>query len=399
MAARQRLHFTFVGRSAKDNSECSPSIVLTELLDHLDRTCRPPPGFRHPSAFVHVRHPLQPWSRRYLDGADARLFTYARHGTPGPVRTAERPWFGAGAALPVPAPAAEIALDDLLEFWWHPCRHFLQHTLRVRVRRDDDREHETEPFSLHNLDKYHLQDEAVRQALRGEGPPRDPEALARATGRLPVGAHGTAAFAQLDAETRQFLHVVRNHAAQQRRRLCASGEGFTIAGDVDGLGAELVRIRFTRLKPKDRLRAWLLHLVVATARAQGEADLPVRTRLLCKDKTCRIDELPHELVAAQLAWLVAHYRLGQAAPLPFFERSSYCYGKLIASGRDAGDALRAARREWEGEAGPEFALADGEEANVELCMRGRDPLAEPEFARLAAQLWGTACRFLQEDDA
>jgi len=406
LAARQKLHFTFIGHSAKDDAACTPSAVLTELLDHIDRTCEAPPAPRtapasqRASEFVCVRHPLQPWSRRYRSGADPRLFTFGRHAAASAPSAVERAWLAPGTALPIDLEGAEIPLDRLLEFWSHPCRFFLRHSLHVRLNRDDDREDETEPFVVHNLDKYLLQDGAVRRALRGEPPPRDPEALARQSGMLPVGAHGIASFTAIDTETQQFLHEAAEHSALSHRLLRARGAAFTIVGEVDGLAStERVAIRFTRMKPKDRLRGWILHLVCAMARMQGEPGLPPHTRLMAKDRTVLIPELPRDLVETQLAWLVEQYRAGQQAPLPFFEKSSYAYGEALKRGKEHLEALRAARRMWSPDTNPESRLpSDSEDPNIELCMRSRDPLAEPEFAELAAELWETACSYMTAEN-
>ena len=184
-----------------------------------------------------------------------------------------------------------------------------------------------------------------------------------------------------------------------QRLLRARGTDWTIVGEVDGLAnLERVAIRFTTMKPKDRLRGWILHLVCATARMQGEPGLPLLTRVIAKGMTVMIPELPPEFVQKQLAWLVAHYRAGQQAPLPFFEKSSFAYGEELRKGKDPFDALRAARRAWL----PDTIFenrppSDSEDANIALCMRGRDPLAEPEFAKLAEALWEPACSYMQEE--
>jgi exodeoxyribonuclease V gamma subunit len=237
--------------------------------------------------------------------------------------------------------------------------------------------------------------------LRGEPPPRDPESLARETGVLPVGAHGRAAFAAIDAQTQQFLHVAAEHHTTSHRLLRVRGAAFTIVGEVEGLGStELAGIRCARMKPKDKLRGWILHLVCAMARAQGEPGLPPQTRLIASDVTVLIPELEQARVEEQLAWLVAHYRKGQQAPLPFFEKSSHAYGEALHKGRDPADALRAARRKWAPETNPEFPWPnDSEDLDIQLCMRGRDPIEEREFADLAEDLWATACSYMREVDA
>ncbi len=64
LSARERLIITYTGQNIRDNSELPPSVILSELLDHLARSCER-------SALV-VKHPLQAFSQRYFDGSDAR---------------------------------------------------------------------------------------------------------------------------------------------------------------------------------------------------------------------------------------------------------------------------------------------------------------------------------------
>lgn len=403
LAARERLHLCFVGRSQKDDSPCAPSIVLAELLDHVDRTCDTDGGTR-PRDLVLVRHPLQPWSHRYRTGEDARLFTYARTADGGAAAALvpQAPF----AAVPVAAPAellpAELPFDRLFEFWKHPCRFHLQHVLRLRVRRDDDDDLDTEPFTVGTLDRWKLQDGAVRAAQRGDTPPRDPLAAARATGLLPVGGLGAFAFADVDAETDAFLVRVRAHDAGRRATLRVQVGDITLHGDLDGIGPQFaVAARIARLKPKDRLRGWIRHLLLAAARGQGHAGLPVRSVVLGKDRTLELQALEPEQAVSLLHLLVDGFRQGLESPLPFFERSSHEYATKIQK-ESAATALRAARKEWE----PGYSdfpggrsLHDSEDEAIALAMRGQDALGLPAFAAWASAVWTPFLRFAKEHKA
>jgi len=400
LAARERLHITFVGHSQKDDSECAPSVVLSELFEVIDRGCVAPPGFARPRDFMVVRHPLQPWSRRYRGSSDARLFTFARE-EQQPLAVPpidEAPWFVNDVPPPPELLRRELPFERLLEFWWHPCRFFLQHTLRVRVRNDDDIDAATEPFAVGNLDRWRLQDDAVRRALRGTDPPGDPLALARATGLLPIGGHGAAAFAAVDEQTQQFLHEVTAHGQLGRRPLRVAGPDCVIHGELHGVGVdELVYARIANLKPKDRLRGWLSHVLCAMARLQGDGALPDRTRLIGKDETIVFQPLPEAIARQQFEELVTGYRLGVHGPLPFFENSSHAYGKALHKGDDAAAALRDARREWLPNSGNSWASSDSENPAIALCMRGREAVRLPAFADWARRIWTVVHGYTTED--
>ncbi len=387
LAARERLHITYVGHSQKDDSACAPSVVLAELLDWVGRSCTAPDG-GDARAFVALRHPLQPWSQRYVDGRDPRLFTYSRA-----ARGAAR---GDDAGRFVTAPLAgsaelpvELPFERFAEFWRHPSRYFLVHTLRLRLPRDGDEDLETEPFAVSALDRWRLLDPAVRAALRGEPPPRDPLAAARATGLLPVGGLGACTFEEIDAEAREFLRAVQDHPRDGRARLRVRIGDTVLVGDVEGLGPEFaVRARISRLKPKDRLATWLQHLFVAAARAHHPADLPRRTLYFARGGTLELRELAPAKALEQLAALLALYRDGQVEPLPFYERSSYAYAQARHDDRKSeAEARLAAAREWHPDPFENGPGNDLDDAAIALCARGHDPLAAPAFAVCAETVW------------
>lgn len=406
LAARDRLHLTFVGRSIKDNAECAPSVLLAELLDHIDRTCITADG-RPARDLVTVRHPLQPWSPRYA-GRHGRMFTFARMPMPpAGERLPEPPWCPADLRVPADATAdggEPLPLALLFEFWSHPCRTFLRRTLQIRVRAPDEVEHDDEPFALGHLDRYRLQDERVRRFLRGEPPPPDPFALARAAAVLPVGEQGRAAFCEVEADTRQFLAAAAAQPALGPRRIDVRVGGDRLVGEIDHVGDDdVVHLRIAKLKPKDQLRAWLAHLLVTVQRHQdgGDAPWPRTTLLLARDGTWRYHEVPADDAERMLAAFVAHLHAGLARPLPFFHQSSCALGRALHRGHSPEQALRAARGEWDGDATPERPPGDRDDPDIQLCMRGRDPFAggaDGEFFRLAQELWLAPCSYLHEHE-
>lgn len=77
MAARRRLHLSWIGRDERDGSARSPSALLAELLTALDAMH----GITDADAEVErpwlVDHPLQPFDARCFDGIDPRLHSFS----------------------------------------------------------------------------------------------------------------------------------------------------------------------------------------------------------------------------------------------------------------------------------------------------------------------------------
>lgn len=419
LSARERLHLTYVGRSAKDNSERAPSVVLSELLDHIDRTCKSPDQ-RAPREHVVVRHPLQPWSPRY-NGQDPRLFTYGTFApdvADGPAATG--PWCPAEARFPradadvvddEPDAVGELLLQDLLDFWWHPCRTFLRRTLRLRVRRADDAESADEPFEIDNLDRFFLQDDAVRRAMRGVEDRDDPVRLARARGELPTGELGAVLLHDVRADAEALLAEARRLADAGARRVDVrvpiGDREVQITGSLDGFVGDgdgpRTYLRASKLKAKDRLRAWLQHLVLTLQHHQhtdAERPWPTVTRVVTSDGAWRYGPLDPAEATAHLAELVALREQGLLRPLPVFEKASFDAAKELARGKDGERALQVAQRAYVMRRRDEAFKYDEGDVDIALCMRDRDPFADGpdgEFVQLAGRVFVPVLQQLLEE--
>ncbi|MFY9342602.1 MAG: hypothetical protein WAT39_08935, partial [Planctomycetota bacterium] len=206
-----------------------------------------------------------------------------------------------------------------------------------------------------------------------------------------------AAFVDVDDEVQRFLAQVRRQGEMQRRPIAVRSGEVMVRGEVPGVGANaIVYARLARQKPKDHLRAWLYHVLAAAARADGDRGWPVESRVVAKNRTDALGELPPDLAREQLAALVQGYRSGIQAPLPFFEWSSYAFGLRCHKGDDDDGALRAARAKWEPPPPEEYDAGDDVDPDIHLCWRGRDALGSDGFRQLARALWQTAHSYSRE---
>ncbi|MEM7584986.1 MAG: exodeoxyribonuclease V subunit gamma [Acidobacteriota bacterium] len=408
LSARQRLILSYQGRSQKDNRTRAPSVVVSELLDALDGAFVAPEGTTLRDLLV-VDHRLHPFSQDYYDpAASDRLFSYAQdnyqasrgYGGEGvetpflPGETASRPL----RAVDPDMPQIEVELRDLIDHWLNPARHFCRHVLQLTLDFSPRASEEAEPFAVDFLDRYRINQWLLGRRLGSEADASDELELLRARGELPLKHLGTAHYDRLDDQVASFAATLPAFTPLDPVLIELQGVGWRLHGRLDTLtDIGGLSFRCAQLKPKDLLRAWILHLAHNVWEAEHPMDLPVTTRVIGTDRGIRFRALEH---AEQiLDRLIAGYARGAERPLPVFERASHAYAqhqRRLADPRSRSrtPALEAARRAWSGE---RFA-GDLDDPYVALCFRDLDPLADEAFTYWAQQLWEPLLTHAEEID-
>jgi exodeoxyribonuclease V gamma subunit len=182
LSARNQLYISWVGRSIRDDSERPPSVLVSQLRDHLDAVWQVPGSDQPASDALTIEHPLQPFSREYFPaenrgaGREApdvnevlsarRLFTY------------DNEWLSAHqsreaeaerAELPYLPPADPITLGDIGAFLKRPVEVFYQRRLQVRFAAVENLDTDNEAFAMDGLQHWRLEDELIRQAVMKAG--------------------------------------------------------------------------------------------------------------------------------------------------------------------------------------------------------------------------------------
>jgi exodeoxyribonuclease V gamma subunit len=381
LSARDLLHVSWVGRSARDNEERPPSVLVAQLRDHLaagwalarsDAAPRPAGPDRALLDALTVTHRLQPFHPAYFDGSDPALSSHAREWrSAGATRigaAAQGPGdfpATAAAALPPLVRPGPLTLRALSDFLASPARTFLRDRLGVHFDEDDPASEDDEPFSLDGLQRWKLQDELItaqRVAVeRGE----DREAvlargLARAAARgdLPVGAFGTLSATQLAEPMARLFEAHAEalgtwpHAEPDAPvRHAVPGLPPALALDDwlgglrradDGARARVV-LSSSSLLTKDQhyrrdklLSAWVAHLA---GHLGGE---PMTTLVIGKNGQARLRPMDPERARHHWGVLVRAFEEGLTRPLPLSAAAGFAWlqRRLKASPRadDGGTA-------------------------------------------------------------
>ncbi|GAB6047580.1 exodeoxyribonuclease V subunit gamma [Methyloparacoccus murrellii] len=375
LAARERLHLSYTGCSIRDNSALTPSILLAELGDYLERltgaTDRP----------WEIRHPLQAFSRRYFtaDAVPGALFSHA-------VELAEALNQPPPVAAPVPAPSPadapadedadtgeeaghaatdppagrffptplgwrdddprELALADVQRFFGNPCRYLLERRLRLALPQADEELADDEPFLPDRASRIRLAERLLPQASAAS--PDTLMALARAALDYPPGVFGALLLEEEVTTIAGFAGRLRDSLTgptlppvTDTLTLTVDGETWRLSGALNALcPAGLVRARYDDLRPGDRLAGWIEHLFLNALRPSG---VRPETRWIARDGGYRLP--PCEDAREWLTVLLRLYRDGWTRPLHFYPRAAWAYVDRHAS--DPDQALAAARRVWE----------------------------------------------------
>jgi len=373
LSAKDVLYISYQGRDIRDNSARLPSVLVSELLEVLERSYGPDTRRR-----VLTEHPLQVYSPRY--GADdPQLFSYASVWLQTRVATPELPF--AAKSLPMPDATTNVLdVDSLHRFLRNPAEHFLRERLGVRLTEYQDLTEDTEPFSFDALENYRVKDHVLTGLLRGDSLESAQDRL-HASARLPHGQLGHVKFAATVDALPDFaarLRLILGEPQPDRELDLMIGD-VRLVGKITGLTTHgLVRYRSGKLKAKYALGLWLDHLLLNLLEPQAHW----RSAYYAQDEEWHFSAVEDAVVPLQM--LLDLYRRNLERPLPFFPQTSLAYAQALIKDNDEAKAIKAAHAVWNSN---DRNRGEREDPYYRVAFRGVEPLTSPEFADLALAIY------------
>ncbi len=400
LAAESRLVLTYSGNDPRNNAVRAPSIVIDELLDHLDRRSN---GGARPRLLL--RHPLQAFSERYVSPDEPSLTTFSP--LAGSASAAAAPGFPfVVETLPdlMADHAAEISLRQLAGFWSNPSQWFCEQVLRMRLPAAGATDRaDSELHWLAPIRRGGVRADLLRAVLTNRPDADGMQHQLVAAGTLPPGQLGASWFARVAEETRPVIEALPA-GARASAAITVVGPDWSVAGAVEGIiGHQRFVARAGSLSAKHRIVAWVEHVVMCAARQQG-AVVPGVTVLTYPDS--RKEEAVIETLievsnaTAILSDWIAVMRAARRAPLPFYPnaaeayRASMVHNARIAQNPKSRAKVQVALDKAVGAfIGSHFG-GPGDEGDPYLQLCFRDALAfdthREEFERLTVLLFGAA---------
>ncbi len=322
LSARDCLLISWQSRDVRSDKPRLCAEVVSELMDYLDASYPLDDG-QKTSEWLFVQHPLQPFSPRYFNADDDRLFTYdgswAQNDAPSPQPFVASP-------LPLPSPPSEIILDDLIRFFTNPAAVFLQQSLAIRLPGDSDIIDDNEPFSLDALETWGISDRLVQAMLHTEQDAERAIKRLESEGSLPHGLPGKMRENQLSQQAEALARKIQPWQEQypwldNPETLDITLAGYHLTGPIRrSTAVGLLDYRVGKLRPQDRLSLWLRHLALATQRGSV-----AQSHFITEQEILHLHPIQADAASKLLGQLLDHYRAGLQAPLQFFPRSAWAF--------------------------------------------------------------------------
>ena len=382
ISAREKLYISYVGQSIQDNTKVEPSVIISELIDYIEKSFTLPDNFIKDSLIT--RHKLQAFSPKYFQNG-SKLHSYSKENFLAGesfLKHDDHPTF-IKESLSIPKDEFKnLEIETLCAFFSHPVRFLLQRRLGVYLDESTDLIDEKENFCINGLEKYNIEQDLLKNRLSGLKLD-DMLPVQRATGTLPHGNIGKVSYSEMSNETEIFVNKLENFTNGKKLNGLDVDhviEGFKINGKIADIYKQgLVIFRYATVKAKDYLRAWIYHLLLCTI---GESQYPGKTTLLGSNLVYEFElvENPKEI----LEHLLQVYWKGLSEPVRFFPETSYKYAHLLLlKEKSKYDALEYARKTWEGN---DFTLGESSDLYFNLCFRETDPLDE-EFEKVSIEIY------------
>lgn len=346
-AAQRHLLLFYSGRDERTGVRRAPAVPLAELIETMAPRV--------------VEHPLQSFDpRAFAPGVlGNRSFSFDPVGFAG-ARAVTAPRQGSTTFLDRPISTPDLDVVDiatLTSFVAHPVKAFLKQGLEISVPGDEEASAQEIPVELNGLERWKLGDRLLR-AGRGGAPYDRVVAAEIARGELPPGALGRAAFQQVVAEVDLLLGETDELRQGPARRIdldVALPSGRRLVGSVRDVYAQhLVRLVYSKLRPRDRLAAWIHVLAVSAQEPEHQWAVTVLGR--GRDPRTVEGATYRGTLADRARFLlddlVDLMASGLAEPLPLFELPSFTYALDRRRGRPATAAMQRARWDWERRGGP-----------------------------------------------
>ena len=251
------------------------------------------------------------------------------------------------------------------------------------------------PVSLDALEQWGIGDRLLREVLAGQ----DAVAVLTAeqlSGSLPPGGLGTRALGDVAKEA-QALHAGTAALREGDPRAVDVdvdlGDGRRLTGTVSGLfGTRLVSLGYSRLKPRQRLLAWLDLLALSAA----HPDLHVTAHAVGRGRAGPQRALAGPLDHRAVDWLRALVELrdlGLASPLPVPIQTGCAFAEARAKELQGAtiDPVQAAARAWVTDRYNPLGIPgeDADAAHVRVYGDGApiDTLLDAGLASYSWQVW------------
>ncbi|MFT5208964.1 MAG: exodeoxyribonuclease V gamma subunit [Flavobacterium sp.] len=362
ISAKSYFYLSYQGRSIKDNKPLPPSVLVSDLQDYLKGL--------YGTDFT-IEHPLQPFNEKYFNPEYPLLKTY-NHSWYKALRssTQKKPFVDAiiGHTLATKKNGTKgndtkenrkieeenqlIELHDLINFFRHPAKNYLQKQLGIHLGIEQVDLQETESFKLDGLESYKLSDSALEVLVKQYSQDRNSlniwKKQVRAEGMIMEGVIGDGILNREIEKAKAIYNLLLPHLKPQQ---IYSGDiklnSHILIGDIDCMGDEYIDYRTGSLRERQKIEVWIKHLFRAATGANGSSRLiskhPTQSK---KASEAIFKEMPEHDAIQYLCELTELYTNSLGAPFAYLPEASAVYFDTYLLENDVDKALDKAHKHF-----------------------------------------------------
>ncbi len=391
LCARKKLLLSYIGQSIKDNAPLPPSTLIAELRDYLEQAYLTKDEIhRH----IIVNHPLQAFNpKNFIQGSG--LFSFSEQNllaAKSLVSPVKKQRTDLRLTLPEPDDAfKEVSIEQLANFFDNPAKYLLNRRLNIYLEDEAVVQPDHESFTPDSLSRYSVEGK-ILECLT---PSKSKQTMSKQTiaqiirsqGVLPHVQAGKRLFDEYYSDLLLFSNEIEpyiNQSLLEPLPFEIPIGRFILSGIIHNVGTRsLFHYRQARVKVRDRMKAWLEHLVINHLNPKG---YPLESVLIGKNsKDNTIEGFNMEPVAgpaSHLKNLLDIYYEGLSRVLAFFPRTAAEYMSVyqIKASEDEplarSDARSKAQTVWGGHTNMS---GESENRYFQLCFGNRSIFDDSEF--------------------
>ena len=276
LACRENLYISYLGQSHSDNKKISPSVLVSEMLDHISTA-----GGVEKESLV-TEHPLHAFDEKYFTVSEKpsrkEFFSYSEvYRRAGEVfansAKTEAPFFQVSEELPKPDDPSflEFSFAQFVSFFVSPVKFFLRYRLNINLY-DPGLEPlmSSEPMSVGTLEKYQIKSDFVEYKKLGQN--FDLKAKIKASGVVPPGIWGESVLQDEELAVNLIFDKINEYGEkmpdteEKVLKFDIDGEALTLKGSFKNLYRDaMIFFRPSSIKNKDRIEAYFWHRLAKEA--------------------------------------------------------------------------------------------------------------------------------------
>ncbi len=332
LSATDLFYISYVGKNRKDDAILQPSVVVTELIEHIGQTT---------GVCLDVETtPLQPFSKQnFKDGSYADLW-YINDDRD------RMPEFN--QPIEVAKTEGILSLNEIILFYQNPAKYFMKNRINTALHEYTLALQDEEVFTLDALQKYQLNNRLIDELLKSGEVNANSYLNSGELGEANTGRVQFEDHYKIACEHAQLISSQENFIGKTHFEADLKIGDIEIHGIINSYSDQgLLQSIPSDLKGKHAFSMWVQHCFFS---ATGN---PTFCEFFSKDKISMFRLLEPELARQILQQLLNGFTQGCKRILPFYVNTSYEYENLKRD-KNAGEALAKIESLWSGDNFTEF---------------------------------------------